>query len=307
MKNKTVLADLSLLFVALVWGTTFVLVQNAISLLEPFSFNAVRFLIAAIFLFLWLLFFNRKQLQSINWPLVQAGVILGIWLCAGYAFQTFGLLYTTSSKAGFITGLSVVLVPLLTFLLLKQKIKTNALIGAILALIGLYLLTLGETLQLNKGDLLVLFCAFSFALQIIITGRYAKQFPALALTFIQISTVGILCLILSLIFEDAKKMLSPEIIVHPSVIFALIITSLFATALAFLIQTSFQKYTSATRVALIFAMEPVFAALTGFLWNDESLGTKAILGCLLILIGMVLSELPPWSKMTKKAFVKERA
>lgn len=302
MNNKTIIADLSLLFVALIWGTTFVLVQNAISVLEPFSFNAVRFIIAALFLVGWLLLFKRKQLKQINWSLIKAGVLLGIWLGAGYALQTFGLLYTTSSKAGFITGLNVVLVPLLTFLFLKQKIKRIALFGAMLAMVGLYFLTLSESLHLNIGDLLVFLCAISFAFQIIITGKYAKQFPALALTLIQIGTVGVLCLILSIIFEDAHKMISPEVLGHPSVFIALIITSLLATALAFLIQTNFQKYTSATRVALIFAMEPVFAAFTGLVWNNETLGPKAILGCLLILTGMVLSELPPLQnkRMTTK-------
>lgn len=307
MKNKAIVADISLLFVAFIWGTTFVLVQNAISFLEPFSFNAVRFLIAALFLLVWLLLFKRNQLFEINWSLIKAGILLGIWLCAGYAFQTFGLLYTTSSKAGFITGLSVVLVPLLTFLLLKQKIKRIALIGAFLAMVGLYLLTLGATLSFNTGDLLVFFCAISFAMQIVVTGKYAKHYPALALTLVQIGTVGVISLIFALLFEDANNMFNLEILGHPSVFLALLITSIFATALAFLFQTNFQKYTTATRVALIFAMEPVFAALTGVFWNNEVLGPKAITGCLLILCGMVLSELPPLPKRknTNKMLMKK--
>jgi drug/metabolite transporter (DMT)-like permease len=304
MNNKTILADFSLLFVAFIWGTTFVLVQNAISVLEPFSFNGIRFTVASIFLFIWLVLFKRKQLQKLNWSLVKSGILLGILLFSGYALQTFGLLYTTSSKAGFITGLSVVLVPLLAFLLLKQKVKRAALIGAFFATSGLYLLTLGDKLTINTGDSLVFFCAISFGLHIVITCKYASQFPALALTLVQVSTVGLLSLALGFIFEDGREIVSPAVIGHPSVIIALVITSFFATALAFLIQTNFQRHTSPTRVALIFAMEPVFAALTAFLWNNESLGSKALFGCLLILTGMVLSELPtfPIKRKVKKTF-----
>lgn len=115
MKYK---ADISLLFVAFVWGATFVVVQNAIAFLPPLLFNGVRFAIASILLWIWVFIFERKPLDK---QLIRAGFILGIWLCLGYAFQTIGLLYTTSSKAGFITGLNVVLVPFLSFMILKQK------------------------------------------------------------------------------------------------------------------------------------------------------------------------------------------
>jgi drug/metabolite transporter (DMT)-like permease len=166
MKNKPWIADLILLFVAIVWGTTFVLVENAISFLPPFLFNGVRFFLASTSLFIILLFFYPNQLKSLNWKMIAAGVILGVWLFSGYLFQTVGLLYTTSSKAGFITGLSVVLVPLFSYFILKQKVSLQAILGISLATIGLYFLTFGDTNGFNIGDILVLFCAISFALQI---------------------------------------------------------------------------------------------------------------------------------------------
>jgi drug/metabolite transporter (DMT)-like permease len=288
------------LVVAFIWGATFVLVQNAISFLEPLSFNGVRFLLAGLFLLIWLLLFHRPQLKMWNVSLLLSGVFMGFWLFSGYAFQTIGLLYTTSSKAGFITGLSVVLVPLFAFFLLKQKPKANAILGVLIAAIGLYLLTMSGELSVNKGDLLVFLCAVSFGMHIVMTGKYSSQFPTLLLTITQIFTVAILCVISSFFFEDWTQMLNRAVLQKSEVWSALLITSLLATAFAFLVQTNFQRYTTATRVALIFAMEPVFAALTAYIWANERLTISALVGCLLILLGMILAELPISFSIRKK-------
>jgi drug/metabolite transporter (DMT)-like permease len=290
--RKPILADISLLFVTFIWGTTFVLVQNAISLLEPFSFNGIRFLTAAVMLLLWQFLFERKQFALLNLKLLASGVFIGFWLFLGYATQTIGLLYTTTSKAGFITGLSVIFVPLFSMFLLKQFPSRNAVVGVSIATIGLFLLTMTDVSSLNSGDGLVFICAISFALQIIFTGKFSSKYPTLLLTVIQISTVAVLSILSAFIFEDWKKSFNPEILLSQDVIVALIITSVLATALAFLIQTNFQKYTTATRVALIFAMEPVFAAIAGFYWADERLSVSALFGCLLIFAGMIFAELP---------------
>jgi drug/metabolite transporter (DMT)-like permease len=290
--KKPIFADISLLFVTFIWGTTFVLVQNAIGLLEPFSFNGIRFLAAAFMLLLWLLIFERKQLAFINVKMVASGVFIGFWLFLGYATQTIGLLYTTTSKAGFITGLSVIFVPLFSMFLLKQFPSRNAVIGVSIATFGLFLLTMTDVSSLNIGDGFVFICAISFALQIIFTGKFSSKYPTLLLTVIQISTVAILSIISAFYFEDWRKSFNPEILFSKDVIIALVITSIFATALAFLIQTNFQKYTTVTRVALIFAMEPVFAAIAGYYWAAERLSYSALFGCLLIFAGMIFAELP---------------
>lgn len=300
--KKSLFADISLTLVALVWGSTFVLVQNAIASLPPNAFNAIRFFIAALILGGWLLVFERKQLQQLNRSIVLSGLLIGGWLFAGYAFQTVGLLYTSSSKAGFITGLSVVLVPLFSLFMLKQKPSRNALIGVGIATIGLYLLTLTDMTSLNRGDALVLACAIGFALHIIFTGRYSEKFPTLLLTVIQIFTVSILSGLLAFLTEDYALALRVDILGQNDVLIALIITSVFATALAFFAQTSFQKYTTPTRVALIFAMEPVFAAITAYIWADERLSTNALFGCICIFAGMIFAELP---MKKKQAFNKE--
>lgn len=289
MKNST-FAHVSLLFVAFLWGVTFVVVQNAISFLQPFSFNGVRFFLAACLLWGWLILFNREQFQRINKTSIFSGIFIGIWLFIGYAFQTLGLLYTSSSKAGFITGLSVVLVPFLAFIILKDRPRRQAIIGVVVATIGLYLLTMTDTTPFNIGDGFVFICAIGFALHIVFTGKYSRALPTLLLTSIQISTVCILSIISAFLFEDWKQMVQADVIFTETVFGALLITAFFATALAFFIQTNFQKYTTPTRVALIFATEPVFAAIAGYFWAGDRLSSSAVVGCFLILFGMVIAE-----------------
>ncbi len=303
--KKPLLADSCLLFVTVIWGTTFVLVQNAIDSLTPFAFNGIRFLIAAVILALWLFLFEKKQLKKGNIKLLLSGVFLGFWLFLGYATQTIGLLYTTSSKAGFITGLSVVFVPLFSIFLLKQTLSRNAIFGVLTATIGLFLLTATDISGLNTGDIFVFICAISFALHIIFTGKFTKKHPALFITVIQIATVSLLSLVSSLLFENWRSVYRSEILLSNDVLIALLITSIFATAFAFLAQTSFQKHTTTTRVALIFAMEPVFAALTGYFWAHDHLTLSALFGCLLILSGMILAEFPVKKNQTPKLAVFE--
>ena len=308
MKAST-FADLSLLFVALIWGATFVLVQNAISFLEPQAFNAVRFTMAAILLGLWLMFFEKNQLKKVDRKLILSGIMLGFFLFIGYAFQTLGLLYTTSSKAGFITGLSVVLVPLLMIGILKQRPSINSIVGVSAATAGLYLLTMSDVSSLNIGDGFVLICAAGFALHIVFTGKYSSSYPTLLLTTVQISTVAALSAVSSVLFEDWKRAFNPEVIFSANVMIALLVTSILATALAFFIQTNFQKHTTATRVALIFAMEPVFAAITAYFWAEERLTYSALVGCGLIFAGMVFAELPSdkFESFIRKVFPKKEA
>nr|WP_257391422.1 DMT family transporter [Cytobacillus gottheilii] len=292
INNKHSVAHISLLLVAFVWGLTFVVVQNAIAFLEPFTFNAIRFFIAGLLLFLLQIVFNRNKLVHFNKNLIAAGMKIGFWLFIGYAFQTVGLLYTTSSKAGFITGLSVVLVPLFSCLLFKLNPGRNALIGAIVAAGGLYLLTMTDTVSLNIGDGYIFICAIGFAMHIIMTGKYSSKHAVLPLTIVQLLFVSLLSMIFSIVTEDWQTVLNPSIMFNVDVIMALLITSVFATALAFLAQTAFQQYTTPARVALIFATEPVFAALAGYLWNDERLASTAVIGCGFIFAGMIFAEIP---------------
>ncbi|MDF9760850.1 drug/metabolite transporter (DMT)-like permease [Peribacillus simplex] len=299
--NKT--ADFSLLFVVFIWGVTFVMVQNALSFLEPFTFNAVRFFMAFVFLLIPYISTLHKKGKPWNKGLFKAGFHIGVWLFLGYGLQTIGLNYTTPAKTGFITGLSVVMVPVFSLLLLKHRLSRNTIIGVTAATVGLYLMTFADRSNLNIGDLLVFLCAISFAMQIITTARYAKTLPALPLTLIQISTVSLLSYVSAFIFKENHSIIfSSEVMLQKDVWTALLVTAALATAFAFFAQTFFQAYTTPTRVALIFSMEPVFAALSSYILIGEKLTSASIIGCAFIFLGMILADLPA---NKKKPIAKE--
>lgn len=291
--NRSRLADLSLLIVAMMWGCTFLIVQHAVRVLPPLAFNGIRFLGAAVLLALIITVFYRNQWRTINRRMLMHSCLLGLFLFMGYAFQTVGLLYTTTSNAGFITGLSVVLVPFLALLLLKHPISRFTWLSAVLAACGLYLLAFaGSAVMFNRGDFLVFLCAVAFALHIAYTGIFAPKHAALPLAALQMAVVGILSFITSLLFEDMGPIAQTlERLSQPEVLWALLVSIGPTSAFAFWIQTVCQKYTSPSRVAVIFAMEPVFAALTGMWFGGEKLGIAAGLGCLCIFTGMILAEL----------------
>ncbi|MGG4491873.1 DMT family transporter [Metabacillus idriensis] len=285
--KKSSAADLSLLLVALIWGSTFVIVQKAIQFMPPHFFNGVRFLAAAGILTMISLRMTRFRLSK---ETLFAGISLGIFLFLGYAFQTVGLLYTTSSKAGFITGLSVMIVPLLSSFLLRERARKTVYFAAALGTAGLYLLTLSDFSSFNIGDLLVFFCAGAFAFHIIFTGKFSGSHDAWMLTIAQLVTVSFLSFLSSGIFEASNVKKNFSSMFTFEVLFALIITALFATAFAFFVQTKLQQYTTASRVAIIYSSEPVFAALTAFLFIGERLTVYGMTGCLLILAAMLTAE-----------------
>jgi|LSQX01.2.fsa_nt_gb drug/metabolite transporter (DMT)-like permease len=282
-------ADLSLLLVTLVWGGTFVMVKGATETFPVWAFLALRFGLAALVL----LPFGWQRLRRLGWRGWGAGALIGLALLAGYAFQTLGLQYTTASKAGFITGLSVAIVPLLSALLLRQRPKYAALVGVALAVVGLALLSLtnggettGELQRISEGDVLVLLCAVSFALHIVAVGALGSRHDYLALTIVQVFTVALLSGVVSL-FVDL-----PWPALQANTLFAAAFTGVLATAVAFLVQTAMQRFTTPTHTALIFTAEPVFAALFGVLLAGDVMTPLGLMGGVLILLGTLISELP---------------
>ena len=293
--NRSRMADFSLLLVAMMWGCTFLIVQSAVRVLPPLAFNSIRFTGAALLLALITFVFYRSEWSKLSWGMVRHSLLLGLFLFMGYGFQTVGLLYTTTSNTGFITGLSVVLVPFLSLALLKHSISRYTWVSAVLAAAGLYLLTFtGTAISLNKGDGFILLCAIAFALQIAYTGVYAPRYPALPLATLQLAVVGMFSTIGSLFFDRPGTLIhAGQLIGKPDVLLALLISIGPTSAFAFWIQTACQKYTTPSRVAIIYAMEPVFAALTGLAFGGETLGVTAVLGCICILAGMLMAELTP--------------
>jgi drug/metabolite transporter (DMT)-like permease len=271
-------SDLGLLGVAFVWGFTFVAVKESLEFVSPFTFLFYRFLLAFLLLFI----ISIKKLKKMNRVILRHGFLVGIFLFLGYGFQTMGLQYTTPANAGFITGLSVIIVPFLSVFALKVKPPLNAWIGVACALIGLFFLSF-EKFSMDYGDFLVLLGACSFATHLILVGKYSPRYDPFLLTTAQIGTVTVLSCLLGV--------RSPVVVFNHTVVEALIITAVFATVLAFLIQTAAQQHTPATRTAVIFAMEPVFAALSSYILIHEIFPVQKILGCILILLGMIITEI----------------
>ncbi|HTI13731.1 MAG TPA: DMT family transporter [Dictyobacter sp.] len=290
---KRYLADLILLSITIIWGITFVLIQNAITIFPPFAFMAIRFGCASLILlpFIFGKYAFRPATFHIRKTDLFHGCVLGILLFLGYGLQTFSLLYTTPGKSGFLTGLSVALVPLFSFFVLRQRPSLSAIGGIVLACIGLYLLSFIHLNAINHGDIYALLCAIAFGLQLVYTGKYTRNSATEILVIVQFITVTILSMIATVLFEPWKDIAHLHVILQPEILIAIFITAVFATALAYLAQTQIQEFTTPTHVALIFAAEPIFAALADYFANHHVLGVPAFFGCVLIFCGMLLSEL----------------
>ena len=276
-------AEAALVGVAAVWGLTFVMVQDAIELLPAMAFLAYRFIPAAL---LVALVFQR-QLRSLSPAGWRAGALMGVFLTAGYVFQTLGLEETTASNAGFITGLFVVFTPLLGAIVLRDRISGVAWAAAGVSALGLYLLAgTGGQFEL-RGDGLVLLCALSFAAHILVTGRAVRDHDVGALLVVQLAVCGLTCLAIA---AAAGELEAPE---GATVWSALLVTSLVASALGFFVQTFAQQHAPPARTALILASEPAFAGLFGYLLADERLTAAGWLGAGLILAAIVAVEVIP--------------
>lgn len=276
-----------LLLVTLVWGSTFVTVKDAVAAYPVFPFLALRFGFAALVL----LPVGWRRLSSLGWGGVGSGVLVGLFLFAGYAFQTLGLQHTSASRAGFITGLSVAIVPVLSALLLRRLPKSESIAGVCLATIGLALLSLSRDHGLAMGDALVLLCALSFALHIVSISAFAPRMDVLALTIVQVTTVALASAAISL-FGDR-----PWPVPTASTWYSAAFTGILATAAAFAIQTSVQRFTTPTHTALVFAGEPLFAALFGTLLAGDVMTARMVAGGVLIVVGTVVSEIR-WCQRT---------
>jgi len=281
--NRETLAELALVGIAAVWGLTFVMVQDAIAILPTLAFLAYRFagataIVAPIF---W------RPLAALPRKGWTAGLLMGAFLTAGYIFQTLGLEHTTPSDAGFITGLFVVLTPVLGALFLHQRISSLAWAAAATSALGLYLLSgAGGDFSL-RGDGLVFLAALSFAAHILATGRAAGRFHVGALLVVQLGVAALTCLVLAVVTGDLQ-------VPHGAKVWsALVVTAAFASALGFFVQTYAQQHAPPARTALILASEPAFAGLFGYLLAGDRLSAVAWLGAALIMASIVAVELLP--------------
>ncbi len=275
-------AELAILLVAAIWGATFVVVKEALADIGPFLFLGIRFIIA----FLVLVLLSFRDIKQIKASTLSEGSLMGFFLFIGYVFQTMGLKYTSASNAGFITSVSVVLVPIIYAVINLKRPSFITIFTALTAAIGLFLMAVkAGSFTLAYGDILVLVCAFGFAFHVVFVARLSHQHNPVAITGVQILFVGVVCFIAGIFAEPLPPYLSANTAV------AIFITAVFATALAFLIQNALQKYSTPSRFAIVLASEPVFAALTGYLWAGETFTLRTLTGAGLILAAMLISIL----------------
>lgn len=293
--NPSALAHILLLAVVLVWGATFVLIKDALQDASPLLFNFLRMALAASALVV----INRRHLRTVTAKNLSAGMVVGVFLAAGYQFQTSGLARTTAAKSAFITGLVVVFVPLLTMIPALRPVSstspgTASVAGALLAFSGLILLTtppgtgFGNVFNsIGQGDLLTLICAIAFAGHLLALAHTSTKVPIPQLATVQIAFAALLMAATLPLDGPIHLRITPRLVV------ALLVTSLLATAAAFTIQSWAQQHLPPTHTALLLTLEPVFAWMTSFLFLGERLGSRSLAGAILIFAGILLIELIP--------------
>lgn len=272
--------QLALIAVAAVWGGTFVVVKDAVAAYPLYAFLALRFAIAVVAFALVI----PSSLKLMRRDTLAAGLLAGLFLTAGYVFQTWGLQGTSASKAAFITGMFVVITPALQALLLRRIPRFTTVLGVALAVVGLWLLSGGGGGGWSTGDTRVLICAAAYSAHMIVLGAIGDRHDVRPLTLVQLATVAVVCGAVSLVTEPVA------LPAEGSVWVALLITGVFASAVAFAVQTYAQQILSPAKTALILITEPAFGGIFGW-FAGERLGVGGVVGAALILSGMVVAEL----------------
>jgi drug/metabolite transporter (DMT)-like permease len=279
-KRKQYLSDVSLLFVAAVWGGGFVAVKGALDTMTPLVLMAYRFILASAIMYL----FFHKKIGKFSKDDLKNGSVVGTILFLAFAAQTFGLQYTTASKQGFLTATYVVMVPLLYWILYRKRPKSKAIIGSALTILGIALVSINKEMSFNIGDGLTLLCALLFAGHIISLEYYTKKMDVLKLSFLQLAVAAIWFVITAVLFEPIQLSLSSN------EWFAIVYLAIFSTFACFTVQTIAQKYTTSSHASIIMSLESVFAALFGVLLLNEVLTPLMIAGCTLIFVAILIIE-----------------
>ncbi len=279
--SRTLKADLLLLFTAIIWGFSFVAQRKGMDFVGPYFYNGIRFLLGAATLYVIVSIRGKRK----GWGKPLPGIVLGVILFAAVSLQQVGLVYTTAGKAGFITGLYVVFVPVLG-IFLRQRIGVFAWLGVLLAVVGLYFLSVNESFSISYGEILVLLCAVVWAVQIQFIDRQAKLGNQTALAFYSFVTCAILSLIAALIVGEVRLEGMSDAwltIAYGGVL---------SVGVAFSLQIVAQRDAPPSHAAVLFSLESVFALIGGMLILHEKMSFRSYLGCGLILLGILMLQLP---------------
>lgn len=284
--NDKLRSDLLLLLAAAIWGFAFVAQRMGMDHLGPLTFNAIRFFMGAAAL-APVVYWRGRNGQAAPWRVdLRRGTVLGLVLFGGATLQQWGMVYTTAGKAGFITGLYVVLVPFLG-LFIGQRTKARTWVGAVLALVGLYLLTITGRLVMSLGDSLVLVGALFWSAHVLLIGRWARHTEPVRLAALQFVVCGAISAVVGVPLEQ------PTLGAVAGAAGPLLYAGLASTGIAYTLQVVAQRHAPPAHAAIILSLEAVFAVLGGMLVLGETLPARGLVGCALMLAGMILSQLEP--------------
>jgi drug/metabolite transporter (DMT)-like permease len=298
-------SNILLLITAMIWGFAFVAQRSGMEYLGPFTFNAIRFALGGISLVPILLLNRKRQFENKKFlpilsdkVLLKGGIVAGIIIFFGASFQQGGIVYTTAGKAGFITGLYIIIVPILG-LMFKQKTSAGTWIGAFVAVVGLYLLSVTSDLSIGLGDHLVLASALFWAMHVLWISRISPKTDPIQLAFFQFILCSVLSLIAALIYEVSTL----QNIIDAAV--PILYAGVVSVGIAYTLQVVAQREAHPSHAAIIMSLESVFAVIGGWIVLNESIALRGLIGCALMLAGMILSQLSLTIKFSNlKSFIK---
>lgn len=298
MANTKLKGNLLLLITAVVWGISFVSQRSGMSYIKAFTFNGIRTMLGALVLIPVIIMTDKKkpagEKKTKNAKtLATAGVLCGVLLGAAGTIQTYGMVYTSAGKAGFITALYLIIVPILG-IFMKKKIRPLVWVCVALATVGMYFLCVNGAIDINRGDVIVFVCSFIFALHILAVDKYAPEVEGVKLAFLQFFVAGFLNIVLMLIFDK------PDINAIWQCRTEILYSGIMSCGLAYTLQIIGQKYTDPTSASLIMSMESVFSVLAGWVLLGETLKYNEILGCVLVFAAIMLVQLPEKSVCGKE-------
>lgn len=278
-------AEFILLFVTVSWGLSFPTIKIGLNYISPVFFVFIRFTLTLLIFYL----IFRKKIAILKKQNIVKGIILGIFLYAGFLTQTIGLKYTTASNSAFITGTNILIIPFAQILIIRKYPKPENVIGIIIAFAGMYYLTGIEDMNINIGDFFTLLCAVSFAFQIVMLDYYSRTTDYLSLIYGQFIAMSVFSLLTTVIFEIA---VSNELLLIPnySLLFVILFNTVFSTLIALFLSSKYQRYTTPVKAGLIYNSEVVFAVIFAYIILNEVLSGKQIAGALLIMAGVIISE-----------------
>ena len=297
--KKQAISAAELLLTAFIWGVAFVAQSVGMNYIGPFTFNCVRSIIGGLVLIPLVLILGKKnrkdtvktaeETKEYRKNTIIGGILCGICLCVASSFQQFGIMYTTVGKAGFITALYIIIVPILG-IFLKKKVAPIVWVSSIIAVIGFYLLSISGQVSINKGDILVLICAVLFSVHILVIDYFSPKGEGVTISCIQFFTCGLLCGVCMFIFEN------PQIGDILAAYLPILYAGVMSCGVAYTLQIVGQKNMDPTVASLILSLESVFSALAGWFLLGQGLSTKELIGCGLVFVAVLLAQMPQKSK-----------